>query len=92
MFQDKVGSVFVGQADAALAIDFVEIAPARHKLMTARCTSEEVTEIRRVVSAVGWLARQTRPGFAATSILAQATSDPRVSHLVAANTLIKAAQ
>ena len=52
-----------------------------------------MTEIRRVVGAVGWLARQTRPDLlAATSILAQSTSDPRVSHLVAANSLIKAAR
>ena len=93
VFQDKDGSIIVGQADAARAIDFVEILPSRRKLLAARCTSEELTEIRRVVGAVGWLARQTRPDLlAATSILAQSTSDPRVSHLVAANSLIKAAR
>ena len=93
VFQDKDGSIIVGQGDAARAIDFVEISPSRRKLLAGRCTSEELTEIRRVVGAVGWLARQTRPDLlAATSIHAQSTSDPRVSHLVAANSLIKAAR
>ena len=42
VFQDKDGSIIVGQADAARAIDFVEILPSRRKLLAARCTSRGV--------------------------------------------------
>lgn len=57
-----------------------------------KCTAPEVSEIRRVVGAVGWIARQSRPDLlVGVSLLAQNIGDPRVSHVVAANTLIRSA-
>ena len=51
--------------------------------------------MRRIVGAVGWIARQSRPDLLAkTSILAQSVSGPnvlKVDHLVQANKFVKAA-
>ena len=84
--QDDNYTITVGQADAANSLEFIDITPARRKQPVAPCTAAEISEIRRVVGAVGCIARQTRPDLlAATSLLAQSLSGPRVAHVVAAN-------
>jgi hypothetical protein len=86
------GSVAVGQADAAKALEKVDVCPTRPRLLTTPCTSAKNSEIRGAIGAVGWTARQTRPDLlVATSLSAQSLSDPRVSHVAGASALIKAA-
>ena len=90
IIQDDTFTIYVGQEDAANSLEFIDITPARRKQFIATCTAEEVSEIRRVVGAVGWIARQTRPDLlAATSLLAQSLSGPKVLDIVGANSLVK---
>ena len=92
IIQDESVRIHVGQADAAKSLEFIDITPVRRRQLVAPCTAAEISEIRRVVGAVGWIARQTRPDLlAATSLLAQSLSGPRVSNIVEANSLVKSA-
>ena len=92
IIQDDDFTIRVGQADAANSLEFIDVTPARRRLLGASCSAPEISEIRRVVGAVGWIARQTRPDLlAATSLLAQSMSGPRVADIVAANALVKSA-
>ena len=92
MKQDDSYNIFVGQEDAAKCIEYIEIPPGRRKQLSATASAAEISELRRVIGAVGWVARQTRADLLArTSLLAQQLSLPTVSSLVETNKLVKLA-
>ena len=84
--QDSDGTVWVDQCAAIEALSKIELEPGRKQSMKSPCTAEETSELRRVIGATAWLARQTRPDvLASTSLLAQKLGNPCVGDLVTAN-------
>ena len=82
IIQDDGFTIRVGQADAANSLEFIDVTPARRRLLGASCSAPEISEIRRVVGAVGWIARQTRPDLLETSTLTSGTPDIATGTLV----------
>lgn len=88
--QDADCDVFVDQVDAAKGFEFIVTTPERREHLLSACAPDEISEIRRVVGAVGWLARHSRPDLLPrTSLLAQDLSRPTVTDLVSASKLVK---
>ena len=92
VIQDQDG-IKVTQHDAAMAIQYADIEPRRRKQPSLTLSAEEKTELRRIIGAIGWLARQTRYDLLVdNSMLAQRTGNPVISDLVDANKLVKRCQ
>jgi len=91
--QHEDGRVTVGQRDACLAIEPVEIDAARRKNPASPLNPEEITELRSCIGSLGWLARQTRPDLCyVVSCLAQSIGSPTVATLVLARQAVTRAK
>ena len=91
--QHEDGRVTVGQRDACLAIEHVEIDAARRKNPASPLNPEEITELRSCIGSLGWLARQTRPDLCyVVSCLAQSIGSPTVATLVLARQAVTRAK
>ena len=87
VIQDKDG-IKVTQHDTVMAIQYSDIDPRRRKQPSPMPSAEEKTELRRIIGAISWLARQTRYDLLIdNSMLAQRTGNPVISDLVDANKL-----
>ena len=83
--QREDGRLTVGQRDACLAIEPVEIDAARRKNTASPLNPKEITELCSCIGSLGWLARQTRPDLCyVVSCLAQSIGSPTVATLVLA--------
>ena len=91
--QHEDGRVTVGQRDACLAIEPVEIDAARRKNTTSPLNPEEITELRSCIGSLSWLARQIRPDLCyVVSCLAQSIGSPTVATLVLARQAVTRAK
>ena len=89
--RDDEGSFYVSQEEAAQNIEKIDIDKKRKRDNSASLTETELSELRRVIGSVGWVARQTRGDLlCGVSLLAQSTSRPTVEELVEANKLVDA--
>ena len=88
--QDILFSITITMRDATRALHPVHISKARRAEPEAALTPEEITEMRSGFGSLGWIARQLRADIAVdVSLGQQATSDPRVRHLIAMNRCIE---
>ena len=74
-------------------MELATVDPSRRSRPEAELTEEELSELRSVNGALGWVARQGRADLLAqTSLIAQSTSAPKVKHLLELNKAIRDAQ
>ena len=89
--RDDEGSFYVSQKEAAQNIEKIDVEKKRRSDPTSVLTEAELSELRRVIGSVGWVARQTRADLlCGVSLLAQSTSRPTVEELIDANKLVEA--
>ena len=86
----SAGDVLVSQKEAAESIEEIMIDKARKKQPDALLDELEVTELRRVIGSLGWIARQTRPDISVhSSKSAQRTGNPTVQDMIDANKAVQ---
>ena len=84
------GEITCSQKDYAQHIRPISISKERIKKPWLPATEKEVSALRAVNGALGWIASQTRPDLSVqTSLSQQAFPSPTVQHLLAANQAVR---
>eukprot|EP00971_Amphidinium_carterae_P145362 2880475-Amphidinium_carterae.1 len=83
------GAIHVNQTEASLSLESTELPKGASRSNTQELNPEQISELRRIIGSVLWIARQTRPDcLTMVSLLAQKISRPMVQDLVQANSLV----
>ena len=90
--QHSNGTIEVSQKEAVLNVTTSELPRHRRRQPDSPLIPAEVSERRRVIGQLSWVARQTRPDLAIyASVAAQSMGNPTVQTLLDANRAVQKA-